>query len=67
MYMTTIRFCNSNYIDTVLFLNHFVYTYRSITETNKDMQSKTESGDNIVPLVINFSLDLEFINKQEQF
>jgi len=38
-----------------------------ITEINKDMQPKTESGDNIyleMTLVINFSLDLEFISKQ---
>jgi len=27
--MTTIWFCNSNYFDTIRFLNHSMYTYRS--------------------------------------
>jgi len=40
----------------------------SITETNTDMQPKTESEDTLyVTSIINFNLDLEFMTTKSNF
>jgi len=51
--MTTV-FCNSNYIDTVRFLNHSVYTYRSNYRNQQIYATKDLEITLYVTLVINF-------------